>query len=247
MRIRFFSTLFAGLAALISVMSVAAEPHVPAMTPAEHAVQQRFSQRFDKVPVDGVSLTPYGLYEVRLEGAHLVYTDEEVSFVIEGNLIDAKTRHDMTSERKEQLLAVRFDDLPLNLALKQVRGNGSRRVALFEDPNCGYCKQLRHSIEGIDNVTIYTFLYPILASTSTTMSQAIWCSVDAAKAWDDWMARGKPLPAATGCNAPVAQWLALGRKLNVTGTPTIIFGDNARLSGAISAERFRQMLAGNKG
>jgi thiol:disulfide interchange protein DsbC len=247
MRIRFFSALFAGLSVLANAMAIAAEPHTPAMTPTEQAVQQRFSQRFDKVPVDGVSLTPYGLYEVRLEGAHLVYTDEKVSFVIDGNLIDAKTRRDVTSERKEQLLAVRFNDLPLNLALKQVRGNGSRRVALFEDPNCGYCKQLRHSIEGIDNVTIYTFLYPILASSSTSMSQAIWCSPDAAKVWDDWMAHGKPLPAAGGCNAPVAQWLALGRKLNVTGTPTIIFGDNTRVSGAISAERFRQMLDGNKG
>jgi thiol:disulfide interchange protein DsbC len=247
MRSRFFSTLFAGLALLTSAMSMAAQPHAPAMTPAEQAVQQRFSQRFDKVPVDGVSLTPYGLYEVRLEGAHLVYTDEKVSFVVEGDLIDAKTRHDITSERKKQLLAVKFDDLPLNLALKQVRGNGSRRVALFEDPNCGYCKQLRRSIEGVDNVTIYTFLYPILASSSTTMSQAIWCSADSAKVWDDWMAHGKPLPTATGCNAPVAQWLALGRKLNVTGTPTIIFGDNTRISGAMPAERFRQMLDGNNG
>lgn len=206
----------------------------------EEAVKQRFVQRFGEVGVEGVSRTPYGLYEVRI-GGELVYTDEKVSFVLDGNLIDASTRKNITRERKEQLLAVKFDELPLNLAIKQVRGNGSRRIALFEDPNCGYCKQLRRSMEGIDNVTIYTFLYPILSPDSTVKSQAVWCAPDKGKAWDEWMLNGKA-PKAASCDAPLKELLALGKKLQVTGTPTIIFGDDTRVGGAIPAERLRQKL-----
>lgn len=234
-------------AALLGIAATAAFAQAtPAMSPAEQGVKQRFAERFGTAAVDGVSLTPYGLYEVRL-GSEILYTDEKVSFVLDGDLIDAATRRSVTDERKEQLLAVKFDELPLNLALKQVRGNGARRVALFEDPNCGYCKQLRHAIEGIDNVTVYTFLYPILSPDSTTKAQAVWCAPDRAKVWDDWMSRGKPLPTAVNCNAPIQQFLALGRKYNVTGTPTIIFGDNTRVVGAIPVERFKQKLDGMKG
>ncbi|MBX6319861.1 DsbC family protein [Pigmentiphaga sp.] len=207
---------------------------------SEEVVKQRFLQRFGEVGVEGVSRTPYGLYEVRI-GAELVYTDEKVSFVLDGSLIDAATKRNITRERKEQLLAVKFDELPLNLAIKQVRGNGSRRIALFEDPNCGYCKQLRRSMEGIDNLTIYTFLYPILSPDSLTKSTAVWCSADRGKAWDDWMLRGKA-PQAKSCDAPMQELLALGKKLRVTGTPTIIFGDDTRVGGAIPADRLRQRL-----
>ncbi|MDX3905761.1 MAG: DsbC family protein [Pigmentiphaga sp.] len=209
-------------------------------TAAEEAVKQRFLQRFGQVGIEGVARTPYGLYEIRI-GSELVYTDEKVSFVLDGNLIDAATKKNVTRERKEQLLAVKFNDLPLNLAIKQVRGNGSRRIALFEDPNCGYCKQLRRSMQGIDNVTIYTFLYPILSPDSTTKSQAVWCSADRGKAWDDWMLNGKA-PKAAACDAPIKDLLALGRKLRVDGTPTIIFGDDTRVGGAIPADRLRQKL-----
>jgi len=228
-------------AALAAPMSMAWAQAANSSEPtAEEGVKQRFEQRFGQVGVDGVSRTPYGLYEVRI-GAELVYTNEKVDFVLDGNLIDASTRKNVTRERKEKLLAVKFNELPLNLAIKQVRGNGSRRIALFEDPNCGYCKQLRHSMQGIDNVTIYTFLYPILSPDSTVKTQAVWCAPDKGKAWDDWMLNGKA-PKAGTCNAPIKELLALGKKLQVTGTPTIIFGDDSRVGGAIPAERLRQKL-----
>jgi len=234
------SILLATAIAMPTAVAWAQAPSAKNAAAAEEAVKQRFVQRFGQVGVEGVSRTPYGLYEVRI-GSELVYTDEKVSFVFDGNLIDAATKKNVTRERKEQLLAVKFDELPLNLAIKQVRGNGSRRIALFEDPNCGYCKQLRRSMEGIDNVTIYTFLYPILSPDSTVKSQAVWCSADKGKAWDDWMLNGKA-PKAGSCNAPIDELLALGKKLRVTGTPTIIFGDDTRVGGAIPADRLKQKL-----
>jgi thiol:disulfide interchange protein DsbC len=217
-----------------------ATPATSAASAAEDNVKKQFIERFGAVGVDGVTRTPYGLYEIRI-GSNLIYTDEKVSFVLDGNLIDAATKKNVTQERIEKLLAVNFDDLPLKLAVKQVRGNGSRRMALFEDPNCGYCKQLRHSMQGIDNVTIYTFLYPILAADSASRSRDVWCSPDKAKAWEDWMLNGKA-PATGNCDAPLQAVLALGKKLQVTGTPTIFFGDNTRVGGAIPADQLRAKL-----
>ncbi|VCU70980.1 putative thiol:disulfide interchange protein DsbC precursor [Pigmentiphaga humi] len=237
---RLFSSLVLMTACAVPVGAAWAQAAAAQPSAAESAVRQRFEQRFGAVGIDGVSRTPYGLYEIRI-GGELVYTDENVSYVFDGSLIDAATKKNITRERKEQLLAVKFDELPLKLAIKQVRGNGKRRIALFEDPNCGYCKQLRRTMQGIDNVTIYTFLYPILSPDSTTKSQAVWCASDRGKAWDDWMLNGKA-PKSANCDAPIQEVLALGKKLQVTGTPTIIFGDNTRVGGAIPAESLKQRL-----
>ena len=212
-----------------------------APTAAEANVKKLFTERFGVVAIDSITRTPYGLYEVRI-GADLLYTDEKVTFVLDGTLIDAATKRNVTRERVEKLLAIKFDELPLNLAIKQVRGDGSRRLALFEDPNCGYCKQLRKSMKGIDNVTVYTFLYPILSPDSTTKSRAVWCSADKGKTWDDWMLDGKALPANTSCDTPIDQIVALGKKLQVTGTPTIFFGDNTRVGGAIPFDQLKAKL-----
>lgn len=212
-----------------------------APTAAEANVKKLFNERFGAVAIDSITRTPYGLYEVRI-GSDLLYTDEKVSFVLDGSLIDAATKRNVTRERVEKLLAIKFDELPLNLAIKQVRGDGSRRLALFEDPNCGYCKQLRKAMKGIDNVTVYTFLYPILAPDSTTKSRAVWCSADKGKTWDDWMLEGKVPPANTSCDAPIEQVVALGKKLQVTGTPTIFFGDNTRVGGAMPVDQLKAKL-----
>ncbi len=233
------------LAALLSVLPAAgvwaqAPAKQSATSAGEEGVRKLFIERFGAVAIEGISRTPYGLYEVRV-GSELVYTDEKVTFLLDGNLIDAKTRKNVTRERIEKLQAVKFEELPLAHAIKQVRGNGARKVALFEDPNCGYCKQLRRSMEGIDNVTIYTFLYPILSPDSTVKSKAVWCASDQGKAWDDWMLRGKT-PKAGNCDAPIQQVLELGKKLRVTGTPTIIFGDDTRVGGAIPVEQLKQRL-----
>jgi len=199
--------------------------------PATQAVGERFSQRFAGMPVVAVRRTPYGLFEVQI-GMNLVYTDEQVSFVLDGTLVDAATRRDVTRERLEKISAVPFEELPLDLAIKQVRGKGERRLAIFEDPNCGYCKQLRRTLQDVDNVTIYTFLYPILAPDSADKARDVWCSADPARAWDDWMLRGK-VPAGADCANPIQEVLALGRKLMVQGTPALFFTDGSRVSGAV--------------
>ncbi|OWT75745.1 MULTISPECIES: DsbC family protein [unclassified Achromobacter] len=204
------------------------------------AIKGRFAERFPDMQVTAVRRTPYGLFEVQV-GMDLVYTDEDVSWVMEGPLIDAATRRDVTRERQEKLGEVPFDQLPLDLAIKQVRGNGARKVAIFEDPNCGYCKQLRHTLEGQTNLTIYTFLYPILAPDSKTKVRDVWCASNKAATWDDWMLHGKTPPTAN-CNAPVDKLLTLGQKLMVRGTPTLFFANGSRVSGALPIEELQARL-----
>ncbi|MDM9558372.1 MULTISPECIES: DsbC family protein [Bordetella] len=211
-----------------------------AADPAAQAVKERFEQRFTELSVTAVRRTPYGLFEVQI-GSDLIYTDEKVTWVMEGPLIDAMTRRDVTRERQEKLGSVSFDELPLDLAVKQVRGDGSRKIAIFEDPNCGYCKQLHKTLRGVDNLTIYTFLYPILAPDSHTKSRDIWCAANPAQAWQDWMLDGKT-PATAECETPVQQVLALGQKLMVRGTPAIFFQDGSRLNGAAPLEMIQARL-----
>jgi thiol:disulfide interchange protein DsbC len=220
-------------------ISQAAEVQTP-MGANELAVQKRFKERFENTPVTAVRLTPYGLFEVQL-GMDLVYTDEQVTFVIDGTLIDAKTRRDVTRERLDALAQIPFDQLPFELAIKQVRGDGKRKVAIFEDPNCGYCKQMRQAIKGIDNVTVYTFPYPILSPDSTQKVKDIWCSDDRSAAWDNWMIKGIKA-AQSNCSVPIEQMLALGQKLMIKGTPGIIFADGSRVGGAIPQDEFEKRL-----
>jgi len=209
-------------------------------TANDRAVAQRFSERFSGVEVAGARLTPYGIYEV-LVGGDLVYTDEKVTWVMEGPLIDAATRRDVSRERLEQLGSIPFSELPLELAVKQVRGDGKRQMAIFEDPNCGYCKQLHKVLKDEDNVTIYSFLYPILSQDSAVKSRDIWCAKDAAVVWQDWIIDGKK-PATAECDAPTDKVLALGQKLLVRGTPAIFFEDGSRLNGAVPIEVIQRHL-----
>ena len=204
------------------------------------AVQKLFAERFGNPPINGVRLTPYGLYEGQL-GMDLVYTDEKVNFVLDGTLIDAKTRRDITRERQDSLAQLPFDQLPFELSFKQVRGDGSRKMAIFEDPNCGYCKQLRKSIESLDNVTIFTFPYPILSPDSTQKVRNVWCATDRSAVWDAWMIQNK-VPATLDCEVPIDQMVALGQKLMVRGTPGLFFADGSRVGGAIPKEEIEKRL-----
>jgi thiol:disulfide interchange protein DsbC len=213
--------------------------------PAADKVKALFTQRFPDLDVTAVRRTPYGLFEVQI-GMDLIYTDEKVGWVMEGPLIDAATRHDITRERQEILGAISFDQLPLDLAVKQVRGNGARKVAIFEDPNCGYCKQLRHTLEDQTDLTIYTFLYPILAPDSKVKVRDVWCSSNPAAAWDAWMLHGK-VPPTKDCAAPTDKVLALGQKLMVRGTPTLFFADGSRVSGALPLDELQARLNKKKG
>lgn len=213
-----------------------------APTPEQvQAITQAFQQRFPGIQVDAIRLTPMGgLYEVQV-GMDLVYTDAQVDYVLQGSLIDAKARRDLTAERLEALQQFAFASLPLDRAIRQVKGAGERQVAVFEDPNCGYCKQLHRTLEDVENVTVYTFLFPILSPDSTTRSRNIWCAADPAKAWKDWMLNGVQ-PVAADCPTPIQENLALGRKLNVQGTPALFFADGSRVNGALSLTALKQKL-----
>ena len=195
-------------------------------------------------PVTSVTKTTYlGLYEVYADG-QVLYTDEKVSALLIGSLIDGKTMKNITTERMQKLTAIKFSELPLAQAVKQVRGDGKRVFATFEDPNCGYCKKMAKEIAKLDNVTIYTFLYPILSQDSREKSNQIWCATDRAKAWNDWMVDGKA-PAGKGdCDTTaITTTLETGRKLAINGTPTIFFADGERVPGAIPLARIEQKLA----
>ncbi len=204
------------------------------------AVKKLFQKRFGGMPVEQVRHAPFGLFEVQL-GKSLIYTDAGVNYVLDGHLIDAKTRRDLTEVRLEELSRIDFDSLPLELAIKQVRGNGSRKMAIFEDPNCGYCKQLRRNLVGIDDLTIYTFMLPILSKDSEVKVQSIWCAEDRGAAWDNWMLSGK-VPEEKSCDAPIEDFQALGRKLMVQGTPAIFFADGSRVPGAITKDEIEKRL-----
>lgn len=230
-------------ASSLSVASFAQGAPSPSGATADaksQAVQKLFSQRFDNPNITAVRPTPYGLYEVQL-GPDLVYTDENVTFVFDGTLIDAKTRQDYTRERLDAISRAPFDQLPFELAMKQVKGDGSRKLAIFEDPNCGYCKVLRKALGDIDNLTVYTFPFPILSPDSTQKVRHVWCAKDRAATWDDWMLKGK-VPPKADCDVPIEQMVALGKRLMVRGTPAIFFEDGSRVGGAIPKAEIEKRL-----
>jgi thiol:disulfide interchange protein DsbC len=194
--------------------------------------------------VDSVSETPYGgLYEVVLRSGELVYTDAQVRFILDGRIIDTETRRDVTQARLTELSSIDFSLLPLDQAIKQVRGDGSRVIASFEDPNCGFCKRLAQELERIDDVTIYTFLYPILNEDSMRKSRNIWCAEDQAKAWNDWILRGVTPVDATCDSSTVDANVAFGQRLRIQGTPTMFLGDGQRLGGYMQAAQLEQALS----
>jgi thiol:disulfide interchange protein DsbC len=198
--------------------------------------------------VESVTKSGYmGLYEVYADG-QLLYTDEKMTtIIVGGQLIDAKTMKNITDERMKKLTAIKFSELPLERAIKQVRGDGKRIMATFEDPNCGYCKRLAKELLKLDNVTVYTFLYPILSEDSVRKSKQIWCSSDRAKAWNDWMIDGKAPAGREDCDtSAVTKNQEFGRKLNISGTPTMFFADGERVPGAMPLPRIEQKLSAAK-
>jgi thiol:disulfide interchange protein DsbC len=227
--------IFAATLAASSLIGMA-QAQTKAGGAVEDAIRAKVEQRFNAKP-DTVTRMPFGLYEVVI-GTEIIYVDTEVNYAFVGRVLDAKSRDDLTAKKRDELLRVDVKSLPLDQAVKIVRGDGSRKLVTFEDPNCGYCKKLYRDIAGLKNVTIYTFLYPILSQDSLEKSRAIWCSKDRAKAWDDLMLNGKAPPApAADCKDPSQQVVELGRKLEVTGTPTLVFADGRRMPGAVPLEK----------
>lgn len=186
-----------------------------------------------------------GVFEVRFGGTEIVYTDASGQFLMQGALIDTKTRVNLTAQRIEKLTAVNLNALPLKDALVFRQGDGSRKVAVFADPNCGYCKRLERDLLGLNNVTIYVFLMPILGPESTVKSRDIWCAADAPRAWRGWMIDGvAAAKAAETCNAnALDRNVSLGRKHRVTGTPAMFFEDGTRKPGALPAKAIEDLLS----
>jgi thiol:disulfide interchange protein DsbC len=182
----------------------------------------------------------FNLYEIQI-GGDLLYTDEKVSYLINGDVLDIKAKKNLTEERKNKLAQVKFSDLPLELAAKQVKGNGKRILVTFEDPNCTYCKKLAEELQKITDVTIYTFVYPIFPQSSD-VAKGIWCAPDRAKAWNDYVLRSVTPPPAKCDTSGIDKVVALGRKLNIKGTPAMIFADGSRVPGYMPAARLEKTL-----
>ena len=210
----------------------------------ESAIRKNLTERLPNMPkIDEVNKTPMnGLYEVRM-GSDIMYSDAEGNFLIQGNLIDVKQKRNLTEERMDKLSAVPFDQLPLKNAFTQVRGNGKRKLVVFADPNCGYCKRFEKDLQKLDNVTILHVLYPILGEDSKTKSKNIWCAKDKAKVWNDWMINGTTPPAANCDTAPIEANVEFGKKNRITGTPTLFFADGTRVVGAVPLAQIESTLA----
>jgi len=212
---------------------------------SEATVKQAMQKKYPGVQVESVTKTPIaGIYEV-FAGSEILYVDENVNYlIVRGRLIDVARKPDLTDERMRVLTAVKFDQLPLDLAFRKVQGNGTRKVAYFSDPNCPYCKKIEPDLAKLENVTIYIFLYPVLGQDSYEKSKAVWCSKDRVKVWDEMMLNGNPPKTAGTCDTPIEKILAYGRQKGISGTPTLFFADGQRVTGAIPADQLKKLLDG---
>jgi thiol:disulfide interchange protein DsbC len=215
-------------------------------TADEAAIRKNLAERLPRLPpIDEVSKTPIpGVFEVRI-GSDLLYSDEQGNHLIQGAIIDTKTRTDLTEARIAKLTQVNFATLPLNDAILIKQGSGTRKMVVFGDPNCGYCRKLERDLQAVKDVSIYTFLYPILGPDSNVKSRDIWCAKDPAKTWRAWMVDGIAPPKAIGtCDtAALERNLALGSKHRVQGTPAVVYEDGTRSPGAVPVDQIESRLA----
>ena len=210
----------------------------------EAVIRKNLAARLPNLPaIDEVSKSPMpGLYEVRINHSDIFYTDAKGDFLIQGSMIDTKAKLDLTEQRVNKLSAIAFSDLPLKDAFTIVRGKGERKLVVFEDPNCGYCKRFERDLAQIDNVTVHVLLYPILGPDSVEKSRNVWCAKEPAKAFEDWMVNDVPLTAAKCDASAVARNVEFGKRARITGTPTLFFADGTRVPGAIPADRIDKLL-----
>jgi thiol:disulfide interchange protein DsbC len=207
-------------------------------------LKKNLAERLPSLPkIEEISKTPMpGLFEVRVQGNEIFYTDAKGDFLIQGALIDTKQKRNITEERTDKLSAIPFDSIPLKFAFTQVKGNGKRKLVVFADPNCGYCKRFEKDLQKIDNVTIYHMLYPVLGEDSKNKSRHIACAKDRAKTWNDWMLQGV-LPPAVACdNHNIDAIVEFGKKNRINGTPTLFVADGTRVPGAIDAAQVETLL-----
>lgn len=207
----------------------------------ENEIRQSLQSKFPNMGnLEHIVKTPYaGLYEVIL-GDQLVYTDEQGQYLFDGSVIEVNSLGNITEQRRQQLFAIDFDKLPLDLAIKKVKGSGKRKMAYFTDPNCGYCKRLEKELTKVSDVTLYLFLYPIFQG-SDEIVRNVHCAKDPVKAWDDLMLNGIA-PASASCKTFTEKVLALGKKQRVNGTPNLIFGNGMNAPGFLPAEELEKRL-----
>ena len=221
---------------------------VPAALADEAAIRKNIAERLPDIPkIDEVTKTAIpGIWEIRI-GTDILYTDENGAYLIQGEVIDTKTRVNLTEQRVSKLTAIDFKSLPLKDAIVWKQGSGERKLVVFADPNCGYCKKFERDLQEVKNVTVYTFLYPILGGDSPEKSKAIWCAKDNTKAWRDWMIKGTPAENSPNCDAAALQRnFAFGKKHRINGTPGLVFEDGTQRAGALNAEAIEKMLVATK-
>lgn len=220
----------------------------------EAAIRKNLPARLPNLPaIDEVTRLPVGgLWEVRM-GSEVVYSDADGSFVIQGQIIDTRQQRNLTEERIAKLTAFDFAKLPLQDAVVWQQGTGARKLVVFADPNCGFCKRFERELNNVRDITVYTFLVPILGGDSPEKTRAIWCAGDKGKVWRSWMLDGTAPPAVTGrCDTTaLARNLALGQKHAINGTPSLVFEDNERVPGILSAgeleKKFSALIHHNTG
>jgi len=212
----------------------------------EASIRKAVQAKFPQAEVQAVTKLPYlGLYEVVISN-EILYTDENFDYLIyEGNIIETKTDRNLTAERKRKISMIPFNELPLELAFKKVKGKGERKMAVFSDPDCPFCKRIEGDLAKLDNVTIYMFLFPIdgLHPQATDKAKRIWCSPDRVKAWDDYLQKGIAPTAAPTCDNPVDKLVEFGARRGINATPTMVFANGERVPGAISAAQIEKLLS----
>lgn len=245
MRFMFSRGMIRGAAAavLAAVATVAGAQALPAAQVT--ALKQKLAQRLPEVPVvEEIRLSPIaGLLEVRA-GQHVFYVDAKGDYLIDGSLIETRTQRNVTQERLDDINRIDFASLPLKDAVVWKNGSGKRKLAVFADPNCGYCKRLEKDLQQIKDVTVYTFLIPILGDDSTAKVDNIWCVKDRTEVYRGWMLENKVPSKAFGmCKSPAKRNLELAQKYRINGTPAMVFEDGTRLASAAPADVIEERLA----
>jgi thiol:disulfide interchange protein DsbC len=230
-----FAASFIALACALAVSAASAD---------EAAIRKTIAERLPDFPkIDEVSKTPVpGIWELRV-GTDIYYTDDTANYLFAGQFIDTRTRSNVTEDRIAKLTAIDFSQLALKDAIVWKQGTGARKLVVFADPNCGYCRKFERDLQAVKDVTVYTFLYPILGGDSPEKARAIWCAKDATKVWRDWMLQGKEIPASPSCDVSAIQRnVAFGRSHRINGTPGLVFEDGSHKAGAMNAAQIEQLL-----
>jgi thiol:disulfide interchange protein DsbC len=232
------------LAAVLAITSFAA-------TGQEDVIRKKLAERIPQLgKIEEIKKSPIvGLFEIRVGASDIYYTDAAGNYLIDGQLVDTKTGKNLTEERVNKLTAIDFKDLPLGDAIVIKRGTGARKIAVFTDPNCGYCKRFEADLLKVNNITVYNFLYPVLGADSLEKSKNVWCAADKAKTWQDWMLNEIPPKAAPVakpgvCNVDaISRIVEFGKKNRITGTPMVLLADGTRIPGAINSAQLEKRLA----